>query len=235
MQRRGLLLLLFATLILLTLKGGHGALAVFRGGEPTVSSEEVLAYFCEIAFGSELGEGAPFVTKWVSPISLAVRGTPGAADLLLIDRITESLNAVEGFPGITKAEGEADLTVFFLPEKELAKHFSLWKKGDRGIVEYRWNRQSGVITSAEVGIDSALTAGRSATVAEEIFQALGLGQDSLRYEDSVFYDKNCPVDAPTELDWTLVRLLYHPSVLPGMTKEEVLPHLREILGITRET
>jgi len=230
-KRRGLVLLLFTTLMLFTFRGDGNDPAALYAAARTVSPEEVLEYFCEIAFGSELGESAPFVTKWVSPISIAVCGSPRAADLALIDELTAALNAVEGFPGITPVETDGDLTVFFLTPEELEKRFSLWQKGDGGTVEYVWNRQSGVITKATVGIDRSLTVGRAATVAEEILQALGLGRDSLLYEYSVFYDKQCPVDAPTELDWALVRLLYHPSVAPGMTKEEVLPRLEEILGI----
>ena len=230
MERRRIFLLLFTTLVLLTFRGDKDDSVPAFGEEWAVSPEEVLHYFCEIAFGSELGESPPFLTRWVSPVSIAVRGNPGEEDLRLIEDLLASLNLVEGFPGIRFSEGEADLTVFFLPRDQLEKQFSLWQKGDRGIVEYVWNRKSGVITRATVGIDENLRFGRAATVAEEILQALGLGQDSVTFSNSVFYDHDTALDGPMELDILLVSLLYHPSLRPGMTKEEALPYLEKILG-----
>lgn len=231
MKRRGSLLLLFMTLVLLTFPADAGAPVLQRSSAASVSGEEVLQYFCEIAFGSELGESPPFLTKWVSPVSIAVSGDPLAEDLFLIGELVAALNLVEGFPGIFFSRGEADLTVFFLSPEALEKRFSLWQRGDGGTVEYVWNRSSGVITKAAVGIDKSLRRSRGATVAEEILQALGLGQDSSSRADSLFYDGVTAARAPAAMDLLLVELLYHPSLKAGMTKEEALPVLREILGI----
>ena len=54
---------------------------------------------------------------------------------------------------------------------------------------------------------------------EEIMQALGPGNDLYRLEDSGFNDDEVHV-APTAFDLFMLRLLYDPSVRPGMTEAE---------------
>ena len=70
---------------------------------------------------------------------------------------------------------------------------------------------------------------RAGVICEEIIQSLGLSNDSYTYPDSIFYQGYSEISWPSELDWTLVELLYHPALRLGMTADEVRQVLLPLL------
>ncbi|NJO03603.1 MAG: DUF2927 domain-containing protein [Bacteroidia bacterium] len=63
---------------------------------------------------------------------------------------------------------------------------------------------------------------------EELTQALGLMNDSMKYRDSIFYQNFTRTNAYTEMDRELIRLLYLVQIRPGMNAAEVEEVLRNL-------
>jgi len=67
-----------------------------------------------------------------------------------------------------------------------------------------------------------------ACLMEEIAQALGPGNDLFYLANSIFNDDGAHV-APTSFDLLTLRVLYDPSLRPGMAMDEVRPIVRDLL------
>jgi hypothetical protein len=86
-----------------------------------------------------------------------------------------------------------------------------------------------VIRRVEIQISPDDPRQRRHCIAEEITQALGLADDSTVLRDSIFNDSSrqqqiAPWDA------LMVRVLYDPTIRPGMTSAEAMPRARDIIG-----
>ena len=69
---------------------------------------------------------------------------------------------------------------------------------------------------------------RKACFHEELAQGLGLANDSPAARPSIFNDDE-EFALLTDHDASLLRLLYHPDLTPGMTPDEARPILRRLL------
>lgn len=193
-------------------------------GLENATAGEILDYFAEIAFGSEFGTSAEKLCRWKTKIFYTVTGTPTDSDKALIDELAEKLRGIENFPGIEKADSaeDANFEIMFIPRSEIVEKFGNATQSCVGMSEYNWNTDSCEIISARAAIDVDATSERESTICEEFLQAMGLAKDSYAHMDSVFYQGKCVYKRPSELDWTMVRLLYHPELHPGMSKYEAV-------------
>ncbi|CCN45642.1 conserved hypothetical protein [Vibrio nigripulchritudo MADA3029] len=81
-----------------------------------------------------------------------------------------------------------------------------------------------------IPVDQARSKGKLlGCVVEEITQLLGLPNDSEKVYPSIFNDES-PEDLLSPLDGLLLKILYHPSLEPGMSKDEAQPIVRAILS-----
>ncbi len=194
--------------------------------------KDVLEFFEDVALFNELsGIGHP-ATKRVSPVSLYILGSPSSEDISTLSYVIESLNKIPGFPGIsiTDNENSANSFIHFYAGEEYSK----------------WERSRGIIGSKGVAIMSQMEGSciletligincdseqhkRSSVIMEEVIQSMGLYNDSWKYTDSIFYQGGTDVDAPLDLDWLLVELLYHPAVRLNAGRSECLYTLRNLL------
>ena len=62
---------------------------------------------------------------------------------------------------------------------------------------------------------------------EEVINLLGINDTVLR-EDSIVYQYSSDITAPSEIDWVLIRLLYHPDIQCGMNSEQCRPILEQL-------
>lgn len=87
------------------------------------------------------------------------------------------------------------------------------------------------ITHARVGIDTDMNNKRVRhCIFEENMQAMGLRNDSCRnYRPTLFCDDDHHLEGPTNADRMLLRILYDPSLKPGMNKEEAMPIVRRLI------
>ncbi|TQV76294.1 DUF2927 domain-containing protein [Denitrobaculum tricleocarpae] len=68
---------------------------------------------------------------------------------------------------------------------------------------------------------------------EETIQAMGLFNDDNSLFNTMFTDAFKEYLFPTELDWMMLRILYDERIKSGMTRNEAMPIVREILTETR--
>ncbi len=68
---------------------------------------------------------------------------------------------------------------------------------------------------------------------EETIQAMGLFSDDNSLFNTKFTDAFKEYLVPTELDWMMLRILYDERIKHGMTLEEVMPIVHQILSETR--
>ncbi|MDP6508802.1 MAG: DUF2927 domain-containing protein [Chloroflexota bacterium] len=187
-------------------------------------SQAEIAYFKEIALGGEGGLGPAITYKWYGPIRLAVRGSSTQSDLDEIDRVAVELSSLTGLSisrvttgwnsliYFTTIAEYADIQQYFDPECCCLAHVSVW-----GRTIYRME--------VWVGTEQSSTTRRH-QIREEMTQGLGLLQDSWGYPRSAFYQGWSDTTEFAAIDRAIIRLLYEPEILPGMTLADL-----EALGL----
>jgi len=195
------------------------------------SAGAILDYFTEIAFDSEFGESSNRLSRWEDEILYSVSGSPTEKDLELVGILVDKLNTIEGFPGIKEAENEDDVNfeILFITRAEIMETFENASESCKGMSEFHWNMDSSRIIRARAAIDCEADEERESTICEEILQSLGLAMDSFLHKDSVFYQGKCVYTRPSELDWMMIRILYHPSLRTGIKKYEAIMAISGIL------
>ncbi len=198
----------------------------------SATAGEILDYFSVIAFGSEFGTSSGRLCRWKDSIVYHISGNPKDSDVALIRELSVKLNTIEGFPGITESDNSADANfeIMFIPRSEMMEKFNDATDACSGMSEYSWSVNTCEIISARAAIDCDEKTERNSTICEEFLQALGLARDSYEHIDSVFYQGKSVYNRPSELDWTLVRLLYHPALRTGMSKYEAIGAASGILA-----
>lgn len=188
---------------------------------PGVSVEDVIVYFNEVCLDSEFSDGgAPtLVQKWIQPIYYSIYGEYTQEDLQVLTAFTEQLNAIEGFPGISQAQEDwqTNLRIHFCTEQEMVNLMG----GERfygldGAVTYWYDGNNEIydeIICYRQDIDQYV---RNSVILEEIYNGLGLTQDTLLREDSIIYQEYTTPQSLTEVDVLLLKLLYHRDILCGM-------------------
>lgn len=208
----------------------HSALYL-QGMEP----EQVLRDFNEIVHQMEYSDGTGDPTlakKWLSPIRYSIHGAPTDEDLRVLEDFFSQLNEMEGFPGIYPAkEGEAaDLTLSFLDHQEFWDSFSDAVDGEDalGATQFWYYTDTGEIHTARIGYRTDLDqTERSSILLEEVVNTLGLS-DSLNRTDSIVYQYSNDNLSLSEVDWLILKLLYHPAIESGMTEAETNAVISEL-------
>jgi len=198
----------------------------------SATAGEILDYFSEIAFGSEFGTSSGRLCRWKDTIVYCISGSPKEKDIALVRELVVKLNTIPGFPGMAETEDaeDANFEIMFIPRSEIIEKFSNATDACVGMSEYNWSINTCEIISARAAIDCDEVTERNSTICEEVLQALGLAKDSYEHIDSVFYQGKCVYNRPSELDWALVQVLYHPTLRTGMSKYEAISAASGILA-----
>lgn len=197
--------------------------------------EDVLTYFEEIVHQMEYSDGTgnpTLVQKWLTPIRYAIYGSPTDEDLEVLQSLFDQLNEIEGFPGIAPAEEEwsANLTLSFLDPDDFRDSFSDVVHGEDafGATQFWYYTDTGEIHTARIGYRSDLDQTvRSSILLEEIVNTLGIA-DSLLRTDSIVYQYSNDNLALSDVDWLILKLLYHPSIECGMDEAETNAIIAEL-------
>lgn len=189
------------------------------------SPGEIMDYFFEVAFGSEYGSSSDRLCRWSKEVLYEVNGDCTDDDRELMQYLFDTLNGIDGFPGIREPKfGEkANFTVSFVTRDEICEMFEYADETCAGMSEYTWLTDTCEIISARAAIDCEEVYERESTICEEILQAMGIGNDSLLYQNSVFFQGMCLYKKPSSLDIAVIKLLYSPMLTLGMTKAEAVP------------
>lgn len=199
--------------------------------------------FDEIVFNAEFGQTiAPRVTKWVDPLLIYLDIRAGDPTLYhrLVTAHTHELSRLTGLPiEIVASPDDANVFMVFDRDDALVRSAATYQptigRHSEQIAKtlcfgiYSVNRRS-EIKRAVIGIptDRAASLGKlSACVIEEMTQVMGLPNDSEAVSPSIFNDKSVD-DQLTDLDRWMVRMLYDPSVEPGMDRGATLAQIRTL-------
>jgi hypothetical protein len=185
--------------------------------------ENVTLFFNEVCLDSEfVNSGDPsYVQKWVDPIYYMLEGDYSDDDVVVIENFAAWLNTVEGFPGMypTTDPVQRNLQIHFCDQQEIVhlmgRNFS---DVDGGVTFWYLQNE---IYDAIICIRSDLPRQlRTSVILEEIYNGLGPVQDTNLRPDSIIYQAYSEPQELTPVDELLLRLLYHPDILPGMDAQQ---------------
>lgn len=185
-------------------------------------AEKLLDYYDDVALGSEYGDADGKVHKWSETARLYVAESPDFEKFKdFYIRFIDSLNAVEGFPGIEFTENaeNASLTLEFVSAEELEQKIGAGKDQAYGFARISWYNSTGEIFKGNIYIvreEDSSEADVRHTLIEETTQATGLMNDSYRYENSIFYQGYSTVDSLSEEDGILFRMHYSEYIRGGI-------------------
>lgn len=200
-----------------------------------LSAEQVVEYFCEVVLDTEYctGDGDfTVVQKWAVPIRYQIYGEATQEDYAVLEGFFAELNAIEGFPGIYLVEeGEAeDLYMTFCDLEEFNIAFSDFLNYELadGAVQYWYSNDTNEIYTCRIGYRSDIDQyTRNSVLLEEVFNGLGISDTMLR-EDSISYQGFGQVQELSDIDWLMLKLLYHPYIHCGMGKEACAEVIRAL-------
>jgi hypothetical protein len=195
--------------------------------EDRVFTQEEIDYFSEIALGAEFGDDVSVIKKWTDAIRIKIIGEPTNEDLLAINDIVSDLNEIITGLRVKIVDKKENITITFSPESDFSEIDSNYVPTNYGFFWALWHDDNYVIYNASILISSAgITQDeRSHLIREELTQSLGLMNDSVKYEDSIFYQDWTDVTQYSDIDKAVIQLLYQKNIKAGMTKEQVLTAL----------
>ena len=167
-----------------------------------------------------------------TPIYYRLNGNYTEDDRAILQSLSDELNRINGFPGIHETSDplQSNMELTFLSREDMDARTAHVGTGFDGYVTYYWYNATHEIHHANIlyctDMDPAVHSG---VLCEELIQSLGLSNDSYTYPDSIFYQGYSDISWPAAIDWTLIELLHHPALQPGMTEDEVRQTLLPLL------
>ena len=191
-------------------------------------------YFCEIALSSEFGRKYHKVRKWTKDVTLYVEGQPSfrlESELLqILAELNELIDPIRLIR--VKDKRAANIILLFGSADEyvsLERHARSRVKDNWGLV-YVFPNLRGEIKRGSLFVDIYRAKQERAQrhlLREEFTQALGLLNDSWEYEESIFYQGWTTTTQYSDLDKTIIKMLYDKRIKPGMKFKKVLSILKE--------
>ncbi|HWS39251.1 MAG TPA: DUF2927 domain-containing protein [Actinoplanes sp.] len=185
-------------------------------------SKAGLAYFLAVGFGTEYEGGARVVTRWDQPlVTVRVHGG-NARSRRCLNTVISDFNALTEVTDLKVITNPADIELHFAPVSKFRSIEPKYVPGNDGYFRFTWTEYAiwkATVLIRSTGISEKI---RCHLIREELTQTMGLGKDSNRYPDSVFFGEY--YSAPTRysaLDEELIRLLYSEAVRPGDSRKAV--------------
>lgn len=196
-----------------------------------VSPDQMIAYFNEVILDTESDGDVAMVQKWDRPVYYRIEGVPSQRDAQIISKLTKELNSVEGFPGIRAATGlEQNLIIYFLREEEFKTQFAHLLDGqpaDGAMQIWSYNDTNNIYTGRIGYRKDAAQDVKDSVIPEELLKVLGISNTALR-EDSIVYQSGNEVNELSDVDWAIIRLLYHPNIQCGMNAAQCEAIIRKL-------
>jgi hypothetical protein len=189
-------------------------------GVPAFGYQSV-AYFEEIAFGTEYGGGSEVIHRWTDDVAVAVHGDLNEEDRANLCRVLFDINALVDTIDVSIVGSGQNVNLYYAPQSDFKGIEPGYVPGNLGFF-YTWWDATGSMTEAKILIatDQVTQAERNHLVREELTQILGLMKDSYAYPDSIFYQEWTEVQEYADIDEDVIAILYLPEIVPGMTPEE---------------
>jgi len=191
--------------------------------EKSFTSNDI-AYFEDVALGFEYGDNPPKVFRWLgNPITIRIYGNPDSDSLSCLNVVVSDFNQLSTTTKLQISDnGKGDIDMYFLPDPEFSRIEPNYVQGNWGFfwVDYTRNCE---IYHARILISTInpTTPERCHLIREELTQSLGFARDSLRYPDSIFYQKWTETNYYSDIDKDLIKMQYNTEVPLCATKGEV--------------
>lgn len=199
----------------------------------TYTNKQIVDYFSDVVFSSELDGYVGKVCKWMSPVKYWIYGERNEEDLRLFDGLTEYLNGIEGFPGISEAENpdEANFEIYYTTEENMSNLFENYVPNSWGMASFWWREGTCEIVRARAAIvcDETDQYEKNTVVLEEITQAMGIGDDSYMYPESLYYQRWSQPQTMPYIDRCVLEILYNPMMEAGISEKEAIDIAYSIL------
>ena len=198
---------------------------------PGIGTEEVIQYFSEVCLQAEYYEtGNPTrLQKWVRPICYTLQGYYTETDYAVLQNFVNELNEMEGFPGMYEISDHntANLTIYFCSQYKLIELMGEDFQGMDGAVTFWYTNDEidNAIICYRTDLDQQL---RNSVILEEVYNGLGPIQDTALRPDSIIWSEFSQPQELTELDWLILKLLYHPDMKCGMDEWECASVIRDL-------
>jgi hypothetical protein len=195
-------------------------------------SDEEINTFLESAFSpDDYGNSYDKVGKWnINVVRIRVVGSPTSEDLKTLNNAINDINAnVKDFQLKIddKNQLEADMEIYFVPHSEFTRFsidpskvdgFTEWKVSTSGI--YGGNSAGEIFKSRIfIGIDGLSQKRRSHVIVHELAHGLGLHHN--HNHNSVLSVNGPDLTEFSDLDNTMIRILYREDLQPYMSRGQV--------------
>ena len=184
--------------------------AFFITNHSSYSQHKVFRYFRDIVLRTESDHRVHTIRKWITPIGLFIDEGASEEDLLVIQSVCEYLNSIQGFPGIHEVSSEEAAGI--------ALHFTSGNNfGSNGYFYVDSFDENDNITKIHIYVRDNLPREKKTSVLwEELLQSTGPMNDTKLTSDTLFYGGKEDLPGPSELDRTLLEMLYHPLIKSKM-------------------
>lgn len=213
-----------------------------RAQPPQRSNADIARDFLDLHFRLEGGSTLPQFTRFETPITLRVTGTPAPGFNRDLSALLTRLQTEAGIPVRRVSGGEASITIQSVSRAEirraLPKAACFVVPNVSSLREYRRNRRSprtnwSLLRNREklavfIPNDVSPQEVRDC-LHEELAQALGPLNDLYRLPDSIFNDDNIHA-VLTGFDMLILRATYAPELRTGMSRAEVAARLPAVLA-----
>ncbi|MEM1121297.1 MAG: DUF2927 domain-containing protein, partial [Bacteroidota bacterium] len=183
----------------------------------------LIDYFASIALGAEYGVNLPLLKKWVKPMQIYVSGRKVPALMEELDEIVAELNALftDGFyMELVEDSLAANFHIYLgdrLTYSKLYPNSAPLLKNSTGLFTYYLNPDFSIESGHMfVLTDNSPLRYQKHVLREELTQSLGLSNDIETYGNSIFYQQRSDVQQYSNLDIEVIRLLYHPRLIPKL-------------------
>ena len=199
------------------------------------SVEDVLKYFNEVVLDTEYTTGSGDITlvqRWDIAIRYRVVGDFTEEDMEILEECFAELNEVEGYAGVFEAvENEApNLYIYFEAREAFNDRYNEFLQNEYadGATRYWYYTDTNDIYEGTIGYCTDMGEEvRESVLLEEFVNCLGMGDSTLR-EDSIVYQYGSSVTNLSEMDWLIIKLLYHPRIRCGMDVTQCEEVIREL-------
>lgn len=230
-------LILIATLGLVITSCSDSGTSV-EEDELTTDQQIAINYFKEIALGFEFGNASDVTRKWNRDIRIYKGGVESEMLDNELDDVISDLNELISRDGVelslTSDSTQANVYLFFGPGRQFGELYppaADFTDSNFGLFFVRFNA-SDFLTNAWIYVDTERPAEKNQRhlLREELTQALGMAQDSPRFDDSIFQvSYSTSVTEYSKYDEAVIQLLYHPEIRTGLFASEVEPFLVNIV------
>ncbi len=208
---------------------------------PRPSVEKLVRFFDTVVFEAEIDKNLEqtVVAKWQGPIRIAVQGQASAVHREFLANHVGFLREMTGLTIDILAPGASgqNMTIVFVPRAGMAKvHIPNVKQSliDRlaapgGCFFLSFKKPESRIVAAVIVVNTQRKERDiNHCLLEEITQSLGLPNDTDMVRPSLFSDHD-QLLAPSWADLILIKTLYDPRMIPGMSRAEALKLARVII------